>query len=132
MYEDPAIQGQIVFVAERLLPKIFNVHENNIQGGIRSKTLIVIDKILLLFGHELLQNFIEPYSFAKFISSNLRAGQLNQIHLCLQMVSKLMKSNPETFTMPLVREGVVSFIAKHLTSMETLEALLGNKLTEVE
>ena len=70
------MQSTIVFAAEKLLPKIFNVHENNIQSTIRSKTLSAIDKLILLFNEELLNNFIEPYSFAKFIYSNLRTNQV--------------------------------------------------------
>jgi len=32
----------------------------------------VIDKLILLFSQDLLTNFVEPYSFAKFIYSNMR------------------------------------------------------------
>jgi hypothetical protein len=84
------------------------------------KTLQAIDKLILLFNEELLNNFIEPYPFAKFISTNLRANQLSSIHLCLQMIEKLMKSNPKNYTLPLVREGISTFI-KGIKSMEDLE-----------
>ena len=94
----------------KLLPRIFNVHENNIQTQVRVKTLQTIDKLLLLFNEELLNNFIEPYSFAKFIYSNLRTNQLSSILSCLQMVDKLMKSNAKTYTLPLIREGVTVYI----------------------
>jgi hypothetical protein len=82
------------------------VHENNFSANVRSKTLQTIDKLILLFNEELLNNFIEPYSFAKFINSNLRNNQLQSILLCVQMIDKLMKSNPKNYTLPLIREGV--------------------------
>lgn len=58
------------------MPKIFNVYENNTSPVVRIRTLLTIDKLILLFNEELLINFIEPYSFAKFIYSNLRTHQL--------------------------------------------------------
>ena len=70
-------------MAERLLPKIFYVYENNITTAIRIKTLQIIDKIISLFNEELLKNFIEPYSFAKFIYSNLRSKHPTSILICL-------------------------------------------------
>lgn len=76
-------QDKVAFVAERLLPKIFNVYENNISSAIRIKTLQIIDKIISLFNEELLNNFIEPYSFAKFIYSNLRSLHPTSIRICL-------------------------------------------------
>lgn len=110
-------QHKIAYLAEKLLPRIFNVYENNISQQIRNKTLQIIDKLILLFSEELLNNFIEPYSFAKFIYSNLRSNHLQSTYLCLQMVEKLMKSNPKTFTLPLMREGVSPFI-KTLSTQE--------------
>ena len=122
----------IFYAAEKLLPKIFNVHENNFTQGIRAKTLQAIDKLILLFNEELLNNFIEPYSFAKFINTNLRTNQLPSIHLCLQMIDKLMKSNPKNYTLPLVREGISTFV-KGIKSLEEIEKLCGITLNaEVE
>lgn len=80
--------------------------------AIRNKALQVIDKMISLFNDELLNNFIEPYSFAKFIYSNLRSKQLPSMQLCLQMVQKLMKTNATNYTLPLMREGVTEFIKK--------------------
>lgn len=42
-----------------------------------------------------------------------------------------MKSNPRSYTLPLLREGVSPFIKK-LSSPEQLEKTLGFKLTENE
>lgn len=58
-------------MAEKILPKIFFVYDNNITLNIRLKTLQIIDKMISLFNEELLNNFIEPYSFAKFIYANI-------------------------------------------------------------
>jgi hypothetical protein len=63
-------------MAEKMLPKVFFVYDNNMSINIRNKTLQVIDKTISLFNDELLNNFIEPYSFAKFIYSNLRTNHL--------------------------------------------------------
>jgi hypothetical protein len=67
--------GKVAFVAEKILPKIFFVYDNNMTATIRSKTLQIIDKIIALFNDELMNNFIEPYSFAKFIYSNFKSQQ---------------------------------------------------------
>jgi len=91
---------------------MFYVYENNIQSQIRTKTLQIIDKMISLFNNELLNNFIEPYSFAKFIYSNLRTNNIQSLLLCVSMVDKLMKSNPKTYILPLMREGVTSYIKK--------------------
>jgi hypothetical protein len=132
LFQEPKNQQVIFYAAEKLLPKIFNVHENNFTQGIRIKTLQAIDKLILLFNEELLNNFIEPYSFAKFINTNLRTNTLSSIHLCLQMIDKLMKSNPKNYTMPLVREGISTFI-KGFKTLEDLEKLCGITLNaEVE
>ncbi len=40
------------------------------------------------------------------------------------MIEKLMKSNPKNYTLPLIREGVPSFI-KSISSMEDLEKITG-------
>lgn len=45
------------------------------------------------------------------------------------MVDKLMKSNPKTYTLPLIREGVVPFIKKFST-IESLEKNTGINLSE--
>jgi hypothetical protein len=119
----------VFFMAEKLLPKIFFVYENNMTHTIRSKVLKVIDKMISLFNDELLNNFIEPYSFAKFIYSNLRSNHLPSMQLCLQMVDKLMKSNPKNYTLPLMREGVTSYVKK-LSTQEQLEKTLNIKLEE--
>ena len=124
-------EAHIVFLAERLLPKIFNVHENNVQGAIRGKTLSVIDKLVLLFNHDVLTNFVEPYSFAKFIYSNMRTNHLPAILQCLQMVEKLMKSNPEGYTLALIREGISPTI-KQFSTLEQLEKVAGVSFKEVE
>jgi hypothetical protein len=121
----------IFYAAEKLLPKIFNVHENNFQAAVRNKTLKTIDKLILLFNEELLTNFIEPYSFAKFIHSNLRANQISSIIICLQMIDKLMKSNPKNYILPLIREGVPQFI-KTISTIENLEKVTGQSFAEVE
>ena len=125
------MQDQIFFAAEKILPRIFNVHENNSQGSIRSKTLQTIDKLITLFNQEILNSFIEPYSFAKFIYSNLRTNQLPATLQCLQMVDKLMKSNPQSYTLPLIREGVTLYI-KQLSTLEQIEKLSGVSMTESE
>ena len=125
------MQVHLQFIAERLLPNIFNVHENNVQGTIRSKTLQVIDKLILLFSQDLLTNFVEPYSFAKFIYSNMRTKQLPAILQCLQMVQKLMRCNPECYTLALIREGVSPSI-KQLGTMEELEKMAGINFKEDE
>jgi hypothetical protein len=119
-------QDKVAFVAERLLPKIFYVYENNITSSIRIKTLQIIDKIISLFNEELLKNFIEPYSFAKFIYSNLRSLHPTSIIICLQMVEKLIKSNPYMYTLPMIREGVSQFILK-LSTTESFEKTIGVK-----
>lgn len=75
--------NRVAFVAEKVLPKILEVYENNITSQIRIKTLQIIDKMIALFTEELLNNFIEPYSFSKFIYSNLRSQHLASIQLCL-------------------------------------------------
>lgn len=124
LYLEPKQQQQIFYAAEKLLPKIFNVHENNFQASLRAKTLKTIDKLILLFNEELLNNFIEPYSFAKFINSNLRSNQISSIIICMQMIDKLMKSNPKNYTLPLIREGVPSFI-KSISTQEDLEKVTG-------
>jgi hypothetical protein len=85
--------------------------------------------LILLFNDELLNNFIEPYSFAKFIYSNLKSNNISSVYLCLQMIEKLMKSNPKNYTLPLMREGVAPFIKK-LSSVESLEKTLGVSLSE--
>jgi hypothetical protein len=95
------------------------------------KTLQAIDKLILLFSDELLNNFIEPYSFAKFINTNLRSNQLQAIFQCLQMVDKLMKSNPKSYTLPLIREGITQFV-KGITSMEELEKVTGGPIGSQE
>lgn len=90
-----------------------------------------IDKLILLFNEELLNNFIEPYSFAKFILANLRTNQVPSMLLCLQMVEKLMRSNPKAYTLPLIREGITPFI-KQVSTLEQLEKLAQVSLSEVE
>ena len=85
--------------------------------------------MIALFSEELLNNFIEPYSFSKFIYSNFRAHHLASIQLCLQMVQKLIQSNPKTYTLPLMREGVAEFIKK-LVSQELIEKHLNIKISE--
>lgn len=47
------------------------------------------------------------------------------------MVDKLMKCNPKSYTLPLIREGVTPFI-KQLSTIEQLEKLTGLSLVEVE
>jgi len=120
---------QALFMAEKLLPKVFFVYENNISHPIRSKTLQIIDKMISLFSDELLNNFIEPYSFAKFIYSNLRTLQLASVKLSLQMVTKLMRSNAKNYTLALMREGVTEFVKK-VAVQEALEKTLGLKLSQ--
>ena len=118
-------QSKIAYIAEKILPRIFNVYENNISNSIRTKALQIIDKLILLFSEELLNNFIEPYSFAKFIYSNLHTTtHLPSLLLCLQMIDKLMKSNPKAYTLPLMREGVTPFI-KNLSSVPSIEKQFG-------
>ncbi len=99
------------------------------SASIRNKALQVIDKLISLFSDELLNNFIEPYSFAKFIYSNLRSNQLPNMQLCLQMVHKLMKSNAKNYTLPLMREGVTEFIKK-IATKDGLEQTLNIKLDQ--
>lgn len=120
-------QNRIVHVAEKLLPRVFYVYENNITSVIRIKTLQIIDKMISLFNEELLNNFIEPYSFSKFIYSNFRSQHLASIQLCLQMVQKLIQSNPKTYTLPLMREGVSEYVKK-LQSQESIEKNLNIKI----
>ena len=108
------------------------MHENNIQASIRNKTLSAIDKLILLFTEEMLTSFVEPYSFAKFIYSNLhQTNHLPSIQLCFQMVDKLMRSNPRAYTLPLVREGVVPSI-KALSTLEGLEKAAGVKFVTAD
>jgi hypothetical protein len=45
------------------------------------------------------------------------------------MVNKLMKSNPKTYTLPLMREGVTAYIKK-ISTQESLENTLNIKLDE--
>ena len=90
----------------------------------RAKSLKVIDKMINLFNEQLLNNFIEPYSFAKFILSNLRSKNPQSIIICLQMIEKLMKTNPQTYTLPLIREGVANYI-KSFSSKEAIKESLG-------
>lgn len=111
------------------MPRIFYVYENNTANNIRAKALQIIDKLILLFNQELLNNFIEPYSFAKFIYSNIKTNNLHSIYLCVQMVEKLMKSNPRAYSLPMHREGVTTHIKK-LSNQEQLEKLIGLKLNE--
>ena len=40
------------------------------------------------------------------------------------MIDKLMKSNPKNYTLPLIREGVPSFI-KSISTQEDLEKVTG-------
>jgi hypothetical protein len=40
------------------------------------------------------------------------------------MVNKLMQSNPKTYTLPLMREGILEYIKK-LSSEEGFEKILG-------
>jgi hypothetical protein len=69
---------------------LFSVYENIMTQMVRTKTLQIIEKIINLFNNELLNNFIEPYSFAKFIYSNFKSNNLTSIQICLEMVNKLM------------------------------------------
>jgi hypothetical protein len=85
--------------------------------------------MISLFNDELLNNFIEPYSFAKFIYSNMRGNNVFSIKICLQMIDKLMKSNPQTYTLPLMREGVTNII-KQLATQESIEKTLSINLSE--
>jgi len=78
--------NRVAYVAEKILPKIFSAYENNMTTNIRTKTLQVIDKIISLFNEELLNNFIEPYSFAKFIYSNFKSFNLQSIQICLDII----------------------------------------------
>ena len=61
----------------------------------------------------------------------MRTNNVNSILLCLKMIEKLMNSNPQTYTLPLMREGVTTFIKKISTS-EQLEKTLGVSLTDPE
>ena len=72
-----------MFLAEKLLPKIFLVYDNNIGVNIRLKALQIIEKMISLFNEELLNNFIEPYSFAKFIYANLQQANPTSVFICL-------------------------------------------------
>jgi hypothetical protein len=84
--------------------------------------------MISLFNNELLNNFIEPYSFAKFIYSSLRTNHLTSILLCLRMIEKLMNSNPRAYALPMMREGVIPFIEK-LSSLESIKKNLGIQLS---
>ncbi len=103
---------------------MFCVFENNMTLVIRAKTLQIIDKMILLFNRELLNNFIEPYSFGKFIFSNFKSNSMQSIQICLEMVNKLMQSNASTYTLPLMREGILEFVQK-LSTEESLEKTMG-------
>jgi len=56
----------------------------------------------------------------------LKSQNPQQILICLQIVEKLFKTNPETYTVPLMREGVVHFI-KELSTEEGFEKILSTK-----
>jgi hypothetical protein len=47
------------------------------------------------------------------------------------MVEKLMKSNPDSYTLALIREGISPTI-KHFSSLEQLEKVAGMSFKEVE
>mmetsp|Transcript_39169 Transcript_39169/g.37532 ORF Transcript_39169/g.37532 Transcript_39169/m.37532 type:complete len:107 (+) Transcript_39169:1225-1545(+) len=97
---------------------------------LRTKTLQVIDKTLQLSSNELLNNFIEPYSFAKFIFSNFQSHNIAQIQICLEMVNKLMQTNPRTYTMPLLREGIAEFVKK-ISTEDGFEKTLDVKMDQI-
>lgn len=93
-------------IAEKILPRVFLVYENNIQPQVRQRILQTIDKLISIFYQESQFSSFEPYSFAKFIISNMRTKQMSSIQLCLQMVSKLMEVQPKRYTLAFIREGV--------------------------
>lgn len=47
------------------------------------------------------------------------------------MIEKLMKSNPKNYTLPLIREGVPSFI-KSISTMEDLEKVTGISFAQTD
>lgn len=72
--------------AEKLLPRLFKAYEDSISSQMRHKTLALIDKIIALMDSQMLQNFVEPYEFAKFLFGIFKGGDLGQTLISCQIV----------------------------------------------
>jgi len=72
----------------------------------------VIDKVISLFDSNLMTNFIQPSTFANFVSSLLRQKQSTSVQAALQITRQVLECSPMTYAVPCIREGVSNMIKK--------------------